>query len=179
LVQLYETIRAAEAFCRNLSSSNVLDCLLTHAGDAVRLTDLSNRLFHVIESAEFTLPPNEQLKWRAAQEADYAAWVNQVDVVERVCSDTAATPHHVPMKVLDLLGCCSPTPEQLAQTTGILEKLALLRPNMNFGCHLSTAKAPWDVDLGEVEFFREQDELGDLGRVSLGKGFFGNVYCGL
>ena len=176
LVSLHETLRATTAFCGEFKGRHVLQRMLTHKGDAARFDELSCRFSEVCREAG-VLPPLDETAWREAQENDMRVWGAMLAAME-TNKNLAAD-----FENLEALA------DQVAETSAIVENLRQLQskqknntaPASNSGAFLQDMLAQqeaWEINPREVKFFHAEDEFGDMRRVSLGEGAFGEVLRG-
>jgi hypothetical protein len=173
LVALHETLRAATAFCGEFKGRHVLRRMLTHKGDVARFDELCRRLSEVAHEAGILLPVDE-VAWRTAQENDRDASHAMLVAME--------TATGVPV---DVFGGVEDLAGQLAETRAIVATLRQLpnaAPASNGGApflhDMLAQQEAWEINPREVKFDQVEDEFGDMRRVSLGEGTFGEVLRG-
>jgi hypothetical protein len=183
LVALHETLRAATAFCGEFKGRHVLRRMLSHKSDVVRFDELSHRFGEVAREAGLSLPLDEAA-WREAQEGDIQAWDAMLAAIESTTDIS-----------VDLFGCVEDLADQLAETSTIVENLRQLQSKQKnstvapasssgggggapFLHDMLTQQESWEINPREVKFDQVEDEFGDMRRVSLGEGAFGEVLRG-
>jgi hypothetical protein len=152
--------------------------MLTYKGDATRFNELCHRFGEVAREAGLALPLDEAA-WREAQEGDIRAWQTMLTAVET--GDVSAADFNSVDGLTD----------QLAETSTIVANLRQLQSKQknNAGTPASSDGAPflhdmlaqqksWEINPREVKFEQVEDEFGDMRRVSLGEGAFGEVLRG-
>jgi hypothetical protein len=189
---LHETLRAATAFCGEFEGRHVLRHVLTYKRDAGRFDELMRRFADVIQAAGFASTVDEHV-WCAAQEADNVAWETKLDDIETwLTSNVGSHLDSVASPIQRLFGLVDSTPQQQEETAALLESLrqlqsiqknktaALARSGDSIACLLDGLdfQEVWEINPFEVKFDQKKDEFGDIRRVSLGEGAFGEVLRG-
>ncbi len=176
LVSLHETLRAATAFCGEFKGRHVLQRMLTYQGDAVRFDDFNRRLGEVARAAGVSLPLDEAA-WREAQGTDSRTWDAMISGVETTNGFS-----------IGVFGDVDALVDQLAEMGAIVENLRRLQTKQKndtaptiggaFLHDMLAQQESWEINPREVTFDQVEDEYGDLRRVSLGEGAFGEVLRG-
>jgi hypothetical protein len=179
LVALHETLRAA-AFCGEFKGRHVLQRMLTYMGDTVRFDELRRRFGEVAREAGLALPLDEAA-WREAQGCDIRAWDAMLAAVET--GDVSPAD----------FGSVDGLADQLAEMCAIVANLRQLQSKQKNNIAVAPASSggatflhdmlaqqeSWEINPREVKFHQVEDEFGDMRRVSLGEGAFGEVLRGL
>jgi hypothetical protein len=176
LVALHETLRAATAFCGEFKGHHVLQRMLTYKSDVARFDELCHRFGEVAREAGLALPLDEAA-WREAQEGDIGACSAMLLAIET--GNTATTD----------FGSIDDLPNQLAETSAIVGNLRQLQSKQKnhaaatggsdaFLHDMLAQQESWEINPREVKFDQMEDEFGDMRRVSLGEGAFGEVLRG-
>ena len=185
---MYETLRAATDFCRIFKGHNALRRILKYKSDAERFNDFKCRLSDVMQDAGLPVPLDDlvwRTAWRAAQEADAAAWED----INKCLADADLLSSQCVTRISRGFGLPDSTPGQADETCAIVESLRQFLSRQK-SCAASTggSDAPvhdmlvqlelWEINPREVKFDQMEDKFGDMRRVSLGEGTFGKVYRG-
>jgi hypothetical protein len=174
-------LRAAAAFCGEFRGRKALRRLLTYKADAARFDELNRRLCEVYRETGLAIDLDDAA-WRAAQAADNADWGDKLEKIEACFVDGHSIPERVTMTVEQIFGHVDRAPEQLVDTASFVESLLQMRLQSKDGgvCQREQAdmRAIWEINPLEITFDQRKDEFGEMRRVSLGEGAFGEVLRG-